>query len=299
MTFPLRVLPLLAASIFLPGAGLAAAPGEDRAALVDFFAGQGCAIGPSTREAAVAAGFAPEQIDALQDAEAGRAGAVSGGGWLVMAPDACTMRPPEIAGVLQLDDPDVVAAISAPDAYLDADSPGCFLDPNLFEHLQLSRGWDADRANDEYIRLIARSLISGEMTFFSPSNLLTPMGLQLTTGACADAAPMPEIRRSHDFLIRNFDPLMRGFLAQNACDESARGWMEGDVNTLPGLAEGTSTPNAWTPLEAHFIALGAGWNEGMTASFKGVARPPLCHYPDNAADTRSAKRKARRDAGGP
>ena len=35
----------------------------DETDLLNFFAGQGCAIGPSTREAAIVTGFKPEAID--------------------------------------------------------------------------------------------------------------------------------------------------------------------------------------------------------------------------------------------
>lgn len=307
-----RRIAAIMASVIIPAAPAFA---DDHAELVDFFAGQGCAIGPSTRAAAMEAGFGAEQIDALAQEESARDGAVSGGGWLVMAPEACTIRMPDIGGAVQLTDPEVAARISAPDAYLDEDSPGCFLDGPLVEALQASRGWDADTANLEYIRLLSRSLISGDLVFYSESILATPMGFQLTTGACADVPLMPKIRRSHEFLTRNFDPIMRGLMANNLCDEGIGGFLPHDVNELPGLAEGTATTNAWTPLEAMFVTLGAGWHEGMSATEKGQPRPPLCHYdaalsqndtpvPPPAAlppaeQARFLNRKARRNPGGP
>ena len=199
-----RIAPAIAC-LFIAAPALA----DDRAALVDFFAGQGCAIGPASREAALAAGFSDEQIDTLVAEEAARDGAVSTGGWLVMAPAACRMRPPEIGGTLQLTDPEVVAVISAPDAYADQDSPGCFVNSDLMARLQETRGLDPDTSFEEYIRLIGRSIISGEMAFYSDSILVTPPGYQSMNGICAEVPAAAEIRRNHDYLIQNFDPLVR------------------------------------------------------------------------------------------
>lgn len=300
------------ACLFIAAPALA----DDPADLVDFFAGHGCAIGPTTRDAAIAAGFAATQIDALVDAEAGREGAVTTGDWLVIAPDACRMRPPEIGGTLQLSDPELEAMLSKPDPYADHDGPGCFLDGTFLETLSQSRGWDADTTFREYIQLVGRSLILGEMTFYSDSPLATPAGFQSTVGICADRPAAAEIRRGHEFMIRNFDPIMRAMMAANTCDDSS-GWPASVINDLPGITPDLSTSNSWTFFEVEIIAIAAGWYEGVTATEKGVPRPPLCHYADPSSpvdlvmpppapapqaapvDERSPNRKARRNSGGP
>lgn len=286
-----RIGPALVGLLLVAGPASA----DDQAALIEFFAGQGCAIGPSTRDAAIAAGFTAGDVDALAAAEAGREGAVASGDWLVMAPQICRMRLPEISGELSLSDADVAAAFSAPDAYLDQDSPGCFLTGPLLDDLPAARGWDADKAADEYYRLLARSIISGELTFYSDSPLLTPMGFQLTSGACGDAAPMDEIRRSHEFLLQNFDPIMRTMQAENSCEPGRYTGLISDINLVPGNGEGTGTDNAWIGLEATVIGQAAGWYEGQTATEKGTPRPPLCQYGPvpRSADDRWMARKTR------
>lgn len=298
---PRRIAPAIAC-LFIAAPALA----DDRAALVDFFAGQGCAIGPESREAAMAAGFAADQIDALATEEAMRDEALLTGDWLIMAPAACKIRPPEIGGTVQLSDPETVAMISAPDAYADQDSLGCFLNPDLVARLQQTRGMDADTAFEEYIRLIGRSIISGEMTFYSDSILATPVGYQSMVGICAEVPAAAEIRRNHDFLIQNFDPLIRAIMAENSCDEFI-GWVNSDGGPVPGTVPGTATSNAWVWFEIQTIAMAAGWYEEISYSEKGTPRPPLCHYPEMPApvlrvspsDDRFLNRKARRDAGGP
>lgn len=306
---PSRLTATALACLFIAAPALAddrAALADDRAALVDFFAGQGCAIGPASRAAAMAAGFSADQIDALAAEEAGRDGAVSTGGWLVMAPTACRMRPPEIGGTVQLGDPEVVAMISAPDAYADQDSPGCFVDAGMMGRLQHTRGMDADTAFEEYIRLIGRSIISGEMTFYSDSMLVTPFGFQSMTGICAQVPAAADIRRDHDFLIQNFDPLVRAIMTTNSCDDFM-GWVNSDGSPVPDTAPGTATSNAWMWYEVLTIAIAAGWFEGISSTEKGMPRPPLCHYQDMSppaaqlvpSDDRALKRKAHRNSGGP
>ena len=269
-------------------AGALAAP------LMDFFAGQGCTIGPASRKAAIAAGFSADQIDTLARTEATREGAAISGDWITIAPAACTIRPPEIASVIALNDPDVVAAISAPDAYLDQDSPGCFLGAGLMDQLTQSRGWDADTAFDAYIRLIGSGIISGNVSFYANSPLITPPGHYVTTGACADIPAMPDIRRSHAFLMQNFDPLVRGVMAANDCADGIVG-LDTDPNTRPGIAPGTTTSNAWTDFEIQMIGIAAGWQPGATATARGVPRPPLCHLSAPPQGSRAEKRKARRE----
>ncbi|OIS90526.1 hypothetical protein [Brucella cytisi] len=68
-----------------------AAAGE---ALVDFFATQGCVIGPSTYALARAEGFEARAIDALVEQAGKDPETVRTVDWLVLSRAACTIRPP-------------------------------------------------------------------------------------------------------------------------------------------------------------------------------------------------------------
>ncbi|WP_407352504.1 hypothetical protein [Luteimonas sp. R10] len=258
--------------------GVAPTVAAQPASLLDFFAGQGCAIGPTTRNAALAVGYEPKAIDALTETARRNPNTVMTGGWLVLPSDVCEIRIPAVANELKLTDPEVRKSISAPDTYAADGDPGCFLDrERLFQELRRTRSWDDDKFNLEYIRLIGGSIASGDMTFYTDNPLRTPVGFQLITGECADVPKISEINRSHAFLIELFDPLVRANAAHIVCESGA----SLITPEFPGIAQtlsGIEVPNAWLAMEIQMIAMGAGWYEGMSMTNKGTPRPPLCHY---------------------
>lgn len=244
---------------------------------LDFFAGQGCAVGPATVAAAEQAGLAKADINALTQKAAAHPDTIQTGGWLVMPPDMCRMRLPDIESEISLTDPEVVASISAIDAHASEDSPGCFLDADgLMERLQAERGWSKERAFDAYLQLMAGSLASGEATFFSTDPLMTPWGIQIVTGDCGTGLPeIDQIREDHAYLVTNFDSIIRASAIGTEC-------VDGAVGTFFLSEQPDATQNAWTAFQAFLIIQGAGWYQGASLTEKGVPRPPLCRYP--AAD---------------
>lgn len=243
--------------------------------ITEFFAGQGCAIGPATRVLALAEGFDKGAIEALVEKARADPDSIENGGWLMMSTALCEIRPTQVRSELRLSDLEIQSRITPIDAY--EDEPGCFLDADgLYEELLTTRGWSPDRANTEYLRFLAENLVSGDLAFYSDDPLRTPAGLQLTSGACANVPAMGEIERSHESLIANFDQLIRIDMASVVCgSDSAPSWQ---APRLYKEIETFQSSNAWASTEVRFIAMGAGWIEGITMSDKGVPRPPLCVF---------------------
>lgn len=276
----------LGIGLLLPAASTTAA--TPPATVHDFFAGQGCAIGPSTRSAALDAGFQESAIDALVEAAKLDDQAIVTGEWIVLAPDKCTIRLPKPASALALSDPEVMKATSSLETYYneldwedysDKEDWGCFLStPDLHKNLRQSRLWDDDTINLEYMRLLGGAIAKGHASFYSSSPLRTPPGFQILTGECANVPAMPDIRAGHEFLSDNFDPLIRTIAASLPCDPDANlvtVFMEDVADTF----EEELPPNAWLGLDIMTIAMGAGWYEDMKMTTLGPPRPPLCHYP--------------------
>lgn len=192
--------------------------------IAEFFAGQGCAIGPATRLLALAEGFDQRAIEALVETARADPDSIETGGWMVMSTALCEIRPPQVRSELRLSDLEIQSRTTAIDAY--EDEPGCFLHADgLYEELLTTRGWSPDRANTEYLRFLAENLVSGDLAFYSDDPLRTPAGLQLTGGNCANVPIMGEIVRSHESLINNFDQLIRIDMANAVCgSDSAPSW---------------------------------------------------------------------------
>lgn len=214
--YPLIARAWLASAVLAMSSATAGAGDE---ALIDFLAGQGCAIGPTTRMLAIEAGFEEAAIEALAETASADPDSVQSGDWIVLSADSCEIRPPRVTSELRLDDPEIRSRISAVDAYTVEDERGCFLDTdNLYEELMATRGWQPDKAMLEYLRLLAETLVSGELAFYSDDILRTPAGFQLTSGDCADVPNIEEIRRSHRVLIDNFDRLIRADMEHAVCE---------------------------------------------------------------------------------
>lgn len=243
-----------------------------------FFAGQGCAIGPSTIAAAITSGVRRSDVEAYVAAVRADPNNMKTGEWVVLAAESCEIRPPAVTSQIKMDDPEVVQSLSAIDAYAEYGDIGCYLDGlSLFEAVQSTRGWDADKANLEYMRFLAQSIIAGELSMYSANPVRTPPGFILTSGKCAETPQMPEIKRSHDLLMKHFDALIRADAAGEAiCKREGAPSLK-----FAQVAEkiiGEEPSNAFFFMDVSVIAWGAGWFEGMSSSSKGTPRPPLCRY---------------------
>lgn len=163
---------------------------------------QGCAIGPSTIAAAIASRIDPSAIEAFVVTAKSDPKTVKTGRWLVLSSEVCQIRPPAVTSEIRTSDREVIQNLSALDAYAKDGDIGCFLDAQgLTESVKASRNWSTDKANTEYLRFLSASLISGELSFYSPDRLRAPPGMIATSGKCAEIPQMPDIRRSHDLLI--------------------------------------------------------------------------------------------------
>ena len=176
-----------------------------------------------------------------------------------------------------MSDPEVVQNLSAIDAYENDGDIGCFLTGSVLETVKASRNWNDDKANLEYLRFLSASIISGELSFYSPNPLRTPPGFIVTSGKCAEAPQMPDIKRSHDLLIRHFGALIRADAAGEASCEPS-GVPSWKFHEIADEIIGGKPHNAWMGFEISIIAMGAGWYDGITATNKGRPRPPLCRY---------------------
>ncbi|MET0173244.1 MAG: hypothetical protein ABW206_12655 [Agrobacterium vaccinii] len=253
----------------------------DDQAVKEFLIDQGCALGPSTMSTALTAGIDTSIIVKLTTDAQKDSRTVKTGHWLVLPRETCEIKPPRVTSEIAIDDPEVVQNTSAIDAYVADGSPGCYLDgQSVFETAKVSRGWTADKANQEYLRFLGAGLISGDLAFFSPDPLRTPPGFMITRGACAKVPQMPEVEKTHALLVKHFDALIRADAAGEAtCDSSGvPSWKFTEVSER---IFGEKAPNAWMGFEITFIAMGAGWYEGQSATKKGVPRPPLCQYKAN------------------
>ena len=276
----LRILGFVAGVGIALGALLAVewARAVPRTELLVFFERQGCVIGPATRGAARDAGFSDADIDALARRTRLVGRAETQREWLVLAPEICTIRPPAIKATLHLGDPGLGAYFAAHFSGAGVVRPGCSLDLGATVlAAQKQFGWDRDRAMLEATRLVGAALVSGEMAFYSADPNIVPAGLWLMTGECAKLPAQAAIRQSHEFLMREFDSLVRFAGSVTVCEKGAL--------TEPALIRakaeklwGGQGGNAWLFAELRWIAEAAGWYGDLLARDIGTPRPPFCHY---------------------
>lgn len=245
--------------------------------LVDFLAPQGCAIGPATRSLAKDAGFGEAAIDALVARADGEAGTVRTGGWIVLPPGLCRIRPPEARSAIRLGDPEVTSLTSRIDPRAEPADRGCFLaGPPLVDRVRETRGWDREKANREYLRFLSENLRAGDLTFYRDDPLSTPIGFQILTDECAEVPAIAQIRHSQAVRDREFDALIRADASNVACgrdDSPSYRFMD-----LVRKRTGEENRNAWLFFEVRMMVIGGDWYEGTTAARRGLPRPPLCQF---------------------
>lgn len=282
---------LMAAVVWLAPANPALADNP----LMAFFERHGCTIGPESREAAIAEGFAHAAVDALAETALAAGDARRQRDWIVLDRSICTIRLPEITSDVSADSPEIRAiAPYRRDAFEiggeEIVNEGCFLD-DPFDLFTMLEGGDRDEGNAAYIAFVAAGIISGDVRFYAPSPLSTPAGFQLTQGACARAPGMEAINRSHSFIASGFGDYVRALGELEVCNGGSNfnasaftAEMQGvDPLTMRGLnpqpaPEAQEPINAWLFFEFDLITMAAGWHAGFSATNRGAPRPPLCHY---------------------
>lgn len=246
---------------------LIAGAAQAQADLFNYLGGQGCIIGPATAEAAGAAGFTVDDVQAAVTRSA-----PLGNEWYLLPPELCTIRFPDIDNAIPLDDPDLLAAF-AQDPEL-----GCFLAFDRFrDKMQSRRGWDDDRLNAEYLRVLAAGIIAGDIRYYSEDMSQTPMGAMLMTGACGDVPEAAAIRASHDVLRTYFDSFIRAYGQTVSCHRKQAPNVT-ETHRLFDELSGGQNSNFMIGFEAHLIGIGAGWSEGVSATDRGYPAPPLCRF---------------------
>ncbi len=195
-------------------------------------------------------------------------------GWLLLGPALCTIAPPDITATLKATDPDVAPFISAVDS--DPEYPGCFLDiAGMQENVQKTRGWSAEQAFQEYLRMFGAGVFSGEWRFFSDDPLATPVSVQYTGGGCADVPYAAKLAESHSDMIAAFDGFIRMNATALSCEEGGAMDYVPWAQSYETLGQGPVT-NAWLKFEVYMALLTSDWIEGVSLTQKGIPRPPLC-----------------------
>ncbi|WP_112312316.1 hypothetical protein [Pseudogemmobacter bohemicus] len=263
----MRLAALLSFSLILPW------PAQAETRLLDFLGQEACAVGPATRDKALAAGIRALEFDAFMD----NAATTREGAWLVIAPEDCTILMPKIGTELSFTDPDIAALISGPEGVDDYSGPGCFIGyvDDMVRALMKSRGWDEAKANREYFRLLGAGFASGEVGFYGENPLETPYSSRYIGPGCDQGPGVAEIRASHDFLTAHFDQIIREAGSYVACKEGAAissGW----IGPIQQDWSERGAKNVWLVVELLFLSMAAGWQQGWDHEKKGTPRPPLC-----------------------
>jgi len=272
---PLRTLIIIAAICLLTATGSGRAAANET--LTDFISAQGCAIGPATLVRAAEAGHGHDAIDALIKQADATDETIRTGDWIVLPSSICRIQPPDVHSKIQITDPEVAALTSDIDGYAKLGDRGCFLDgPGLMERVQVTRGWDRNRANLEYMRFLAENLRTGDLAFYTNDPLSTPPGFQILRGDCADVPEIDAIRQSQALRDREFDALIREDAANVICgrdDSPSYRFMDLVMRRTRG-----ENTNAWMVFEVKIMTIGGGWYVGNSATQKGTPRPPLCRF---------------------
>lgn len=104
-------------ALCLLGSVIAFPASADVEKLWQFMGGQGCTVGADSRTAAVAAGFAPEEIDSAVDAVLANGTAQRQGDYILLKRQICRLRLPDgISSPYTVLSPEIVAITSDIDA---------------------------------------------------------------------------------------------------------------------------------------------------------------------------------------
>jgi hypothetical protein len=258
------------------------APAQADEQALDYLARHGCTQAASEVGASWDEGFPVAQVEDYVSGLVRDGLAAEQGAFVVLDPSVCTVRLPQIETTWRLDAPEILALTSAVDAY--SGQPGCFL--RDISGFFSERYEDPVRALDEYSRFLAAHLLSGDVRFFSASPLVTPVGWQVMTGACAEVPEADDIAASHTYIS---DASFAGYIAHlrenDTCFADHMGSAGDAARVVQGidLATGEGPEgapfNAFLDLEYMVITLAMGWRLGASMEDRGLSRPPLCAWP--------------------
>ncbi|MBW3243349.1 hypothetical protein KUV57_11805 [Epibacterium sp. DP7N7-1] len=240
-----------------------------------FLAGQGCTAGPESRSEELSDARIMAFVQSALDDNL----AVRTGDYIVLDASICTMQLPEIEDAWSMDDPRIEAIISDVDAY--PGDPGCYLmDPSsVFRDVYPD---NSARANDEFIAFLAKHIVTGEIRFYSPDPLRTPVSYQVVRGTCAEVPNINDLIATQAYVTdANFDRYVRASGTDVTCSEgqSTAAWqtaleMQGvDLTTSEGPDHAV---NAFLSMELMILAWAAGFRVDMTMQDRGRLRPPMC-----------------------
>lgn len=270
--------------VALPLAAMAEAPSPS---LQDFLVAEACAIGPKTKARALAAGVDAAEFDAYAAALPEMAGVERSGDWLIIPSEACKILPPKIESDLSFEDPEIASLIAnSSEKYpppLHGDPGGCYFDEDVnVALLQVVRQWSKEQAERELNKLLAVGLLSGEVAFYGEDEdeLPLPSPLRYLGSSCPHIVDIDRIARSHQFMIDNFDEIIRNAGAQGDCSDSSALWA-GMQSQMESYRK-RGMRNVWLPLELTVIVIAAGWQEEFGYFKDGYPRPPLCRYSTDA-----------------
>ncbi|RVV96711.1 hypothetical protein EKE94_17700 [Mesobaculum littorinae] len=243
--------------------------------VVDLLARQGCTVGPATHAEGVSSAQVTAFVqDALDDNLAVRVG-----DYTVLDASICTMRLPDIEDAWSLDDPRIQAIISDIDAY--PDEPGCYLIEPSKAFIEAYPD-DSAKANDEFVAFLAKHITSGELRFYSPDPLYTPVSWQVVRGACAELPNIDDLTATHAYVTdANFDKYVRTSGTDVTCSNGQSFKAQQATLEMQGVDLITSeypdhAVNAFLFMELMILAWASDFRVDMTMQDRGKLRPPMC-----------------------
>lgn len=243
--------------------------------VLSFLASEGCTVGPESR----AEELSDARIMAFAQGALDDNLAIQTGDYIVLDASICTMRLPEIEDAWSIDDPRIDTIISDVAAY--PDDPGCYL-------LDLPKAFmdaypdNSALANDRFIAFLAKHIVTGEVRFYSPDPLRTPVSWQVVRGACSKVPNIDDVIATHAYVTdANFDRYVRASGTDVTCSEGSSNlvWqaaleMQGvDLTTGEGPDHAI---NAFLSMELMVLAWASGFRVDMTMQDRGRLRPPMC-----------------------
>lgn len=243
--------------------------------VLDFLTAQGCTLGPESRAEELPDARIMTFVQGALDDNL----AVRTGDYIVLDASICTMRLPDLEDAWSLDDPRIKAIISDIDAY--SGDHGCYLmDPSsVFEGAYPD---NSAQANDEFIAFLARHIATGEVRFYSPNPLRTPVSWQVVRGACAKVPNIDDLIATHAYVTdANFDRYVRASGTDVTCSGGpsfAAGQVALEMQGID-LTSGESPDhavNAFLSMELMVLAWASGFRVNMTMQDRGSLRPPMC-----------------------
>ena len=250
----------------------AAAAGE--AELIDFLQHEGCTIGAPVIEKAERHGFSAADIGQLAQDALDRGEAQQEGDWVVLDRSVCKIQLPRIETPYSSSDAFLASSIKSVVAETEDARPGCYLRDG-WKAFQNLPGLTEDQGFLAYLEFLSAEMIAGRSGFFDNSPLRSAYGFTVVPSEfCASLPAAQDMHGNFQVFEKHFGSAVRYMFENTACQDVPAGWIGAQEQI------GETNRNAWLWFEYNIIAMAAGWYEGIGANSRGVARPPLCHYPE-------------------